>query len=536
MKKNKGLAAVFCLMVFSLSSCFYFRHGSGGLVSTRQKDSGSSRPIHYVNQVSYQTVKTGSAFNLNNTNIGLGYGYHYLPSTGDVKLLVLPIASSDYEFTTTQLSRLSQGFFGESGDTGWESVSSFYEKSSGNKLHITGAVAPVVQFTQSADELFAEHQDLAKNGVQATDVFLKSALSAIAEQKKFDFSPYDTNHDGYINAVWMVYAMPEVKKGDKSDLYWAFTTWTSDTTKFSGLYASTYAWASIDFLDAGKYENHKADAHTFIHETGHMMGLDDYYSYDADAETNFDSPVGGIDMMDFNIADHDSFSKFLLGWYKPTLVTEEYLKSNNYRLTLPSFENTGKSFLIPAKSNGEISYNQTPFDEYLLVEYYTPTGLAKKDAFLPYGDSGISAYSQDGVLVYHVNASIGKLVLSGDGSLVSDGNVYDALPDYDDTWGKSFLYAYLNSNTQSRSYGQVIDDSQSNYYRTRLLSLLPATGKKTIYTREGLSSNRSLFQPHTSLKKSYRDFRFDDGSYPAFDFEVTSIRENTDCTLLFSGF
>ena len=60
------------------------------------------------------------------------------------------------------------------------------------------------------------------------------------------------------------------------------------------------------------------DAHTFIHETGHLLGLDDYYDYN-----DYRGAKGGLygaDMMDNNIGDHGSVNKLLLGWIEPTVV------------------------------------------------------------------------------------------------------------------------------------------------------------------------------------------------------------------------
>ena len=64
-----------------------------------------------------------------------------------------------------------------------------------------------------------------------------------------------------------------------------------------------------------EYED-KLDTHTYIHETGHFLGLNDYYS-----DTPTYSPIGKHDMMDANVGDHNSYSKMLLGWTKPYLVT-----------------------------------------------------------------------------------------------------------------------------------------------------------------------------------------------------------------------
>jgi len=55
-----------------------------------------------------------------------------------------------------------------------------------------------------------------------------------------------------------------------------------------------------------------------IHETGHALGLPDYYDYDDKVGPR--GGVGGLDMMDNNWGDHNPFSKWLLGWLELTFV------------------------------------------------------------------------------------------------------------------------------------------------------------------------------------------------------------------------
>ena len=67
-------------------------------------------------------------------------------------------------------------------------------------------------------------------------------------------------------------------------------------------------FAGIDFVSYN--QDAKLDSTVYIHETGHLLGLDDYYDYNDDI-----GPRGGIgktDMMENNIGDHSSLSKILL--------------------------------------------------------------------------------------------------------------------------------------------------------------------------------------------------------------------------------
>lgn len=542
--KKRILSLLSLTLVFPLSGCFFLHPSNVEIIIhdflSSNQENDDSKTYSYVTKTNYQTVSESGNYktsNLTNKNIGLGYGYHYLPSTGDVKLLVIPIATQDYGFSSEEIQRIQDGFFGESSDTGWESVSSFYKKSSGGKLNITGSVSKIVKLNRTKDQLLSAQKSYSANNKNYTDAILTTALDAL-NRNNMDLSQYDSDSDGYIDAVWMVYACP-YESG--SDLFWAYTTWTSDTTSFDNVRASTYSWASVDFLTEKDYGGfpEKADAHTFIHETGHMMGLDDYYSYDNDMRTNYDAPAGGVDMMDLNIIDHDAYSKYLLNWYKPFVLTDEYIQANKGTITLQSFEDTGSSILIPIMKDGNNVYNGTPLDEYLILQYYTPTGLNQSDSEGYYPNPrGYRAYTESGVLVYHVNASIGRLIMnSSNTAIVNDGRKYNALPDYSEEWGRTYLYAFLYSNTKSYSYGDLINDTSSSYYRTRMISLLPAKGSKvSAKTVNDYGRNNCLFRTTSpSFKSAYPDFMFDDGTHPAYSFKVTS-QTDKDCVLTFDTF
>ena len=59
-----------------------------------------------------------------------------------------------------------------------------------------------------------------------------------------------------------------------------------------------------------------------IHETGHALGLPDYYDYEPG--NGPDGGVGGLDMMDINWGDHNVFSKWLLDWLTPQVMSAAY--------------------------------------------------------------------------------------------------------------------------------------------------------------------------------------------------------------------
>ena len=197
---------------------------------------------------------------------------------------------------------------------------------------------------------------------------------------QIDYSQYDANNDGFIDGIYIVYNHPS---DSDTDLWWAYQYYYAYTDTFDGVSPDYFMWASNDFLQEG---DDLINARTFIHETGHMFGLDDYYDYSYE-DTHNNGGLGSY-MMDYNIGDHDPFSKILLGWINPIVI-----ETSSTVTIRPHLEN-GDVLLIIDEWNGTI------FDEYLLVTYYTPEGLNSHDPDYIFTEPGIN--------IFHVSAQIGQ--------------------------------------------------------------------------------------------------------------------------------
>ncbi len=327
------------------------------------------------------------------------YRDHSAPCKGEVSILVLPVSIKGFEENASaeNLRRLDECFNSKELSR-FESVSSYYEKSSYGQLKLSFKVAPSwyeCGLTPEAIQADSSRDDL---GVSSLSL---SALNWYKDAYPEDsLTNYDLDKDGCVDGIWLIYDAPVM--GADPDYYkklypnvdptgfWAYTFANfrirEEMHDPASPVAKMVSWAGLGFMD--EFGDGDIDAHTYIHETGHMLGLKDYYS----TYSPYDCPAGCIDMMANNIGDHSAFSKFALGWVKPIVVKEA--KS----FYLPSFQESGE-FLLLTNEN----WNKTPFDEYFVVEYLSPTGLNEEDYSSPYEGNGLQGYSQAGVRISHID-------------------------------------------------------------------------------------------------------------------------------------
>lgn len=376
-------------------------------------------------------------------------GMYSAPASGNVKALVVPVVFKDdqtvYSDTSVQgkalKSKMETAFFGTDAETGyWESLSSFYKKSSYGKLNISGTVTPFLNLDLTVDQTIASIPK-GKDSSSTTTTILEKAYDTFFTNGSYNYKDYDSDNDNIIDLIWLVYCH-DYSRSDSTALLWAYTYWDYSN---SYQHLANYSWASSSFMDESGVG---IDAHTYIHETGHQFGLDDYYSYDNSPAR---SPIGEVDMMDNNILDHCSFSKYCLDWVTPTVGQ----KDQSY--TLRPFESSGDCLILADNFNGSC------FDEYFIAEYYTPTGLNALDTATDYDGVGVFGLSLPGLRILHVDQRIGKFTSKG-----WDGYCYDNPSTQSHS---SYYYWMINSN--SKCYCK----SSTDYC---LVNLVQASGKTNL--------------------------------------------------------
>ena len=346
-----------------------------------------------------------------------------MPSTGIAKPLVLLIDFPDYvrpRFVTAEGVR--KAIFDIDNP---DSLGAFYYRSSFGRLTIDGTVLDWYRASKKRASYSSDTELMAE------------AVNYYIRNEKLDLKDYDANGDGVLDSLYVLWA-GNMNAG--SDDMWSVayrSSWYGSPAEWSVrvdgyiFVPGTTVWSSVPPL--------KCNVNSLTHETGHLLGLNDYYSYDTTDKRDYgaaytggalEGGMGGMDMMDANIADHNAFSKWLLGWIDPVVVEYE---------DIPKLSETVNRFsLRPISLNGDAIFvklkpSETLFTELFVIEFVAPAGNAEE----------LTRLKEPVVRILHVDASLAEPGLSGN----------------------------------RRSYGFRYDNS---YTSTKFISVLEADGKDEV--------------------------------------------------------
>lgn len=353
------------------------------------------------------TLKNTSDFKDNKSSLALG----------NQKILVVPCEfKGERKFTSEMLDVVEKVFFASNlskEDQAYFSLKEYYDLSSGHKLNITGEVTDVLEIPYTLEEI--------ENGKYLPGVPAEQFINQY-ENASF-LKDYDTNKDGYIDNIVFLYSSPT----DNSRNLWAWVSNFATHADKENPQPYRHMWCGYDFLTNEMY---RYDGHTPIHEFGHMLGLRDYYPSD-----NKYVALGGQNMMDYNILDHDPYTKMLLEWVDPLYY--EIPENEEITIDLKAFQGSNEFILL------NNSWNHSVMDEYLLIEYYTPTLINAFDSKTAYLDRP-QGFSQAGIKIYHVDSRLAKC--KKEGSELSFVSYTETMED------DSFYYIIGASNNVSDSY------------------------------------------------------------------------------------
>ncbi len=449
-------------------------------------------------------------------------GYPHFKSIGTNNLLVVPLKIKGYESyaTSKNLKIIEDAFFKEDSlsSLGYYSLSDYYNISSYSKLKIKGEVTPWIDLEMDVNEIASS--SISNYTLDCGTYYpTEKAINYIKNNLNIDLTKYDNDKDGFIDGIYFIYGCPTFLDDNSlsSSTFWNFTYYNvlnKNKANLSSPSLMTYSWSSFDMLYKGS-DKTKIDTHTYIHEFGHQLGLGDYYDTSNSGGLNpYTSPMGGLDMMDNNVGDHSAFSKFALGWVNPYVVNGDYGEVN---IELKSLLSDGECIILPTKE-----YNNTPFDEYFMIEYVKNDSINKLDSTAGYPSTFytdgriIRFYSKNGIRITHI-----------------DARGVDANLDYTDSINDMIMTKF--SNTASTKEGYYCPTNHNSYVLTSLISgnasrntlgtFFVANNQDLIYEGTTIDFYSSSVNSRASMIP-FSTNRFDDGSFFNYSIKVNSISED----------
>ncbi len=205
---------------------------------------------------------------------------------------------------------------------------------------------------------------------------IKEACILAHDSYGADFSRYDSNNDGYVDWVVILYAGKGEADGGATTTIWPHQydlRYTGKTFKLDGKTVDHYC--CLNEIDG--QTNKRAGIGTFCHEFSHVMGLPDLYT------TNYAThkTLGEWDIMDYGPYNnggntppaYSAYERWWMGWLEPTLlksaasVTMPYLSSTKAAAYITTNGEAISNIISPGSNDFYILENrqQVGWDKYL---------------------------------------------------------------------------------------------------------------------------------------------------------------------------
>ncbi|MDD3626718.1 MAG: M6 family metalloprotease domain-containing protein [bacterium] len=324
--------------------------------------------------------------------------------TGTWKALIILVQFPDNLADTVSHGQTYYNtFFFSEGVMPTKSVREYYQEVSVGQFDLTGTIAGWYMMPQN----YTYYTDVEYGFGDYPNNAQKLVEDAIAAANPdVDFSQFDNDGDGYVDALFVIHAGGEGAGGNG----WAIWShaWGINQKMYDGVWVSGYSMEP----ETGKIG-------VYCHEFGHVLGLPDLYDYGYDSAGvgKFCLMAAGSHGSDVNHPETPSFMnpwcRYTLGWLEPTNVTAN-LTAEELVWGMPSqdvYRVWTKGVIGPEYFLVENRRKGTSFDKYLptdgiliyhvdermsnndnqnhkLVDIEEASGFQHLDNFSSYGDAG----------------------------------------------------------------------------------------------------------------------------------------------------
>lgn len=298
----------------------------------------------------------------------------FRPAPGkDTRGLIILVNFDDLKFNNTKKEihkQMNDEGYSKNGATG-SARDYFIAQSSGQFQPTFDVVGPV-----NLDMPYRYYGANDKKGSDKNSaVMIFSAVQKAANDGLVDLNDYDTDNDGIVDMVYIIYAGLGEADGGDANTVWPHMWNLQGSAMFAnqriqdkrlGLYACSAEYRTDRFADEGKSFS---GIGTFCHEFGHCLGLPDIYdvSYSGGyGMGTYDIMSSGSYLNNGNTPpNYSAFERYSMGW----LMYDDITTDRDITLSPISESNTAIRLSSPTSPN-----------EYFILENRQQDGW---DAYLP---------------------------------------------------------------------------------------------------------------------------------------------------------
>lgn len=307
-------------------------------------------------------------------------------TSGTVRILVIMMQYPNRQFVKTQ-QQINNMFnqVNYSAENARGSVHDYYQEASYGQLNLVADVVGPYTCNYNSRHYGSHGEGSAAQGSEfATEAMRKAAAGGA------DFSRYDSDNDGVVDCVHIIFAGYGQESGGGDSVIWSHKWQASERVVNNGKYARTYSCSPELSGNSGTKISHIGVP---CHEIGHVLGAPDFY--DIDYADNGQYPgMGNWDIMaggswngtphegGNSPAHHNAYTKaYIYHWVNPVVL------SGYDTLTLqPMSTDSGSFYRI----------NTATPNEYYLIDNRQKIGY----------DTAIPGH---GLMFYHVHSGLNPL-------------------------------------------------------------------------------------------------------------------------------